>query len=169
MNADPVEPTMEFSHWGNVPGGMTNPSMMGRGVAGRDQGPSSVAGLKYTSAVVKGSVYNEPAVQKGKKQYSIKIPRRKVYDASNWRNDPLFHQQLAAIRDSHGNDVPHALAKYQQAIMQKGFDATVWPNGQARIYTPQAAVEETTPENQLLADAIRARASTPLDGMFTAR
>jgi hypothetical protein len=152
---------IEFSHWGNVPGGVTDPKRMGGGVAGRDQGAAKGAGLAYTSAVVKGSQYSEPAVQKGKKQYSIRIPVSKVYDASNWRNDPRFHQALASIQSTHGNDIPTALAEYQKSIAAQGYDASTWANGQARIYTPQIATEEVTPESKALADALRARGSSP--------
>jgi hypothetical protein len=127
--------TVVFSHWGNVPGGITDPTKMGTGVRGADWESARAVGLTYTSAVVKGSAYAEPDVQT-RTSYVGSIPANRVYQAD--RNDPLLAQARSEIAPQFGPDENIAWAQYAKKVRDLGYDAIQYANGQLRIFTSQA-------------------------------
>lgn len=122
-----------FTHWGNVPNGVLDPSKIGTGVKGRDQAAAVEFGIPYSSAVVRGSSYTEPAVQ-SRQEHVGAIPGAQVYQAQNWRADPLYHQALASIFKRYGNSEDIAFAQYMKSIRDQGFKAAEFANGQLRIF-----------------------------------
>lgn len=132
---------VEFTHWGNVPTGLTSPSAMGRGVKGADWEPAGKVGIHYTSAVVKGSPYVEPAVQ-GQQQYEGSIPADKVYVARS--DDPLLAQARAQVLPVHGPNEAIAWMQYAKNVRDLGYEAILYNNGQLRIFTPQHVAPVST-------------------------
>ena len=135
--------TVVFSHWGTVPhGGMTNPNLMGTGVAGRDQAVNREMGIPYTSAVVRGAEYREPAVQARPKMYGM-LKADKVYTvpATGARSDPRFVAAAQKVMDKYGPSFEHAMAQYMKDIRDEGFDAIRFGD-QLRIFTPQQVFRE---------------------------
>lgn len=135
FNKGATKPMVEFTHWGDVPGGSTNPAAMGRGVRGADWPLAKAVGLQYTSAVVKGSDYREPRVQ-GRQQYEGAIPADKVYIARS--DDPLLAQAREEIRTQFGPSEGIAWMRYAQKVRDAGYDAIMYAGGQLRVFTPQS-------------------------------
>lgn len=133
--------TVQFTHWGNVPGGQLDPGKHGTGIAGADVKVAKQAGVSYTSAVVKGSEYTEPRVQAGK-QYEGSIPAERVYTARS--DDPILAQERAKLQAEGIHNDALAWARYTKAVKDLGYDAMLYARGQLRIFTPQA-VRESQP------------------------
>jgi hypothetical protein len=130
--------TIVFSHWGDVPGGVTDPGRIGTGVSGKDWAPAQAVGLTYTSAVVRGSAYNEPAVQT-RTPYVGVLDASKVYRAD--ANDPLLAQAREQIAYQFGPDNGIAWMQYAKNVRDMGYDAMLYANGQLRIFTPQPVMK----------------------------
>jgi hypothetical protein len=141
FNKGAVAPTVEFTHWGDVPGGTTNPGAMGTGVRGADWPLAQAMGLSYTSAVVKGSTYREPAVQ-GRQQYEGSLDPAKVYQARS--DDPLLAQARQQVAAQFGPHEGIAWMQYAKNVRDMGYDAMQYANGQLRIFTPQAVQPVST-------------------------
>ena len=142
---DQKEEMLKFSHWGEVPTGMTDPTKIGTGIPGADQPIAKRAGLNYTSAVVKGAPYTEKRVQKGK-EYEIEIPKSRVYDfnAENRANDPFWQ---AAVEKTGGEN-QDTMIQYQKDVIASGkYDAIKFTNEsgdyQTRIYVAKDAKQVT--------------------------
>jgi hypothetical protein len=127
--------TIRFTHWGNVPGGVTDPKKLGSGVRGRDWEAALEFGTLYTSAVVEGTNFHEPAVQVRTK-YSGELSADKVYDATNYRQDPRWPAAQEKVRERYGPDFGAAMAQFQKDIVADGYDAILFANGQLRIFSP---------------------------------
>lgn len=143
----PATSRIVFSHWGNVPNGVTDPAKLGTGVKGADWDPAKIAGLSYTSAVVRGTDYKESAViGSGRKQYVGSLAADKVYVAR--ADDPLLKQAYAATAYAHGGTNPAAAwMEYAKAVRDLGYDAMLYAGGQLRIFTPQKVAPEPTIES----------------------
>jgi len=146
-------PVIRFTHWGRVPGGMTDPTKIGTGVTGRDQVDAKLYGVNYTSAVVEGTDFNEPLVQANPK-YSGVLEADKVYDATNFRQDPRWAAAQEKVRAQYGPDFGAAMAQFQKDVVADGFDAIQFPNGQLRIFKPVAVTR---------ADALSRGSTDPAD------
>ncbi|MHB1097942.1 MAG: PLxRFG domain-containing protein [Burkholderiales bacterium] len=146
-----VEPTdtVVFSHWGDVPGGRTDPAKMGTGVRGADWAAANAVGLSYTSAVVRGSAYTEPAVQ-SRTPYTGVLQASRVYQAD--RNDPLLAEARQEIAPQFGPDENIAWAQYAKKVRDLGYDAIQYANGQLRVFTPQEVY--AVPTKQQLSRAV---------------
>lgn len=140
--------TVVFSHWGTVPGGITDPSKMGTGVRGADWESARAVGLTYTSAVVKGSAYTELDVQT-RTPYVGVLAADRVYRAD--RNDPMLAEARAEIAPQFGPDENIAWAQYAKKVRDLGYDAIQYANGQLRIFTPQAVYR--VPDKAVIARA----------------
>ena len=151
-----VEPTdtVVFSHWGNVPGGRTDPTKMGTGVRGADWDAARAVGLNYTSAVVRGSAYSEPDVQ-ARTPYTGVLQANRVYQAN--RNDPLLAEARQEIAHWFGPDENIAWAQYAKKVRDLGYDAIQYANGQLRIFTPQEVY--AVPTKQQMSRAVAAVSS----------
>ena len=123
-----------FSHWGTVPGGVTDPAKIGTGVSGVDQAAAKAVGLSYTSAVVRGSAYSEPAVT-SRTPFVGQLSADKVYQAD--RNDPLLAQARTEIMQQFGPDENIAWMQYAKKVRDLGYDAIQYANGQLRVFTGQ--------------------------------
>lgn len=123
-----------FSHWGNVPGGTTDPTKIGTGVKGADWEAARAVGLTYTSAVVRGSAYAEPAVT-SRTPFVGQLSAEKVYQAD--RNDPLLAQARAEVAPQFGPDENIAWMQYAKKVRDLGYDAIQYANGQLRVFTAQ--------------------------------
>lgn len=132
-------PKIRFTHWGNVPGGMTDPTKLGTGVRGRDWEAALEFGTLYTSAVVEGTNFSEPAVQVRTK-YSGELDADKVFDATNYRQDPRWAAAQEKVREKYGPDFAAAMAQFQKDVIAEGYDAILFPNGQLRIFKPMKVV-----------------------------
>jgi len=158
-------PVMRFTHWGNVPGGVTDPTRIGSGVVGRDQVDAKLFGVNYTSAVVEGTDFHEPLVQANPK-YSGELPLDRVYDATSFRSDPRWAAAQEKVRAQYGPDFGAAMAQFQKDVVADGYAAIQFPNGQLRIYEPVAVTR---------ADALSRNSTDPailaeqLDAEYTAR
>lgn len=139
--AAPGAGKVRFTHWGNVPGGITDPSKIGMGVTGRDQADAKQFGVNYTSAVVEGADFTEPLVQV-RTRYSGELDASKVYDATSYRQDPLFAEAKAKVMAQYGPDFGAAMAQYQKDIVALGYDAIQFAGGQLRIYKPVAVTPD---------------------------
>lgn len=126
---------VRFTHWGNVPGGVTDPKKLGTGVRGRDWEAALEFGTLYTSAVVEGTNFHEPAVQVRTK-YSGELSVDKVFDATNYRQDPRWAAAQEKVRAQYGPDFGAAMAQFQKDIVAEGYDAILFANGQLRIFAP---------------------------------
>lgn len=146
-----VEPTdtVVFSHWGDVPAGRTDPAKMGTGVRGADWAAANAVGLNYTSAVVRGSSYTEPAVQ-SRTPYTGVLQASRVYQAD--RNDPLLAEARQEIAPQFGPDENIAWAQYAKKVRDLGYDAIQYANGQLRVFTPQEVY--AVPTKQQLSRAV---------------
>ena len=124
-----------FTHWGNVLADrMTEPGKIGTGEKGADQAAAKAVGLDYTSAVVRGSKYTEPAVQ-AKQEHVGVLDASKIYQFN--RDDPLLAQAREQVMAQHGPNEQIAQMQYAKNVRDAGFDAMQYPNGQLRIFTPQ--------------------------------
>ena len=146
-------PVIRFTHWGRVPSGMTDPTKIGTGVTGRDQVDAKLYGVNYTSAIVEGSDFTEPMVQANTK-YSGVLDAGKVYDATNFRQDPRWAAAQEKVRAQYGPDFGAAMAQFQKDIVADGFDAIQFSGGQLRIYKPVAVTR---------ADALSRGSTDPAD------
>lgn len=134
-----AKPKIRFTHWGNVPGGVTDPTKLGTGVRGSDWKAAMEFGTLYTSAVVEGANFNEPAVQVRTK-YSGELDADKVFDATNYRQDPRWAAAQEKVRAQYGPDFAAAMAQFQKDVIAEGYDAILFPNGQLRIFKPMKVV-----------------------------
>jgi len=130
---------IQFEHFGNVPGGVTDPTKIGSGVLGRDQAIAREYGLNYTSAVVRGAEYREPEVQ-AKTKYTGTLDASKVHLASE--GDPLFQQAKADIAAQGIFNDSLVWMDYAKKVRDAGFDAIMYAGGQLRIFTPQRVSPE---------------------------
>ncbi len=124
---------IEFSHWGDATT-QTDPARMGTGVKGADWALAQEVGLQYTSAVVRGAPYREPAVQ-GKPERVGTLAADRVYSART--DDPLLIQAKADLRAQGIFNDALAWMQYAKAVRDLGYDAMLYANGQLRIFTPQ--------------------------------
>ena len=111
-----AKPKIRFTHWGNVPGGVTDPTKLGTGVRGRDWEAALEFGTLYTSAVVEGTNFSEPAVQVRTK-YSGELDVDKVFDATNYRQDPRWAAAQEKVRAQYGPDFAAAMAQFQKDVI----------------------------------------------------
>lgn len=130
-----------FTHWGNVPGNVTNPRALASGVKGADQPLAQALGLHYTSAVVKGSTYHEPAVQ-GRQQYEGMIRADRVYTAR--ADDPALATARQQVAAQYGPHEGIAWMQYAKNVRDMGYEAMRYADGQLRIFTPQAVKPVST-------------------------
>lgn len=145
--------TIVFSHWGDVPGGRTDPAKIGTGVRGADWEAARAVGLNYTSAVVRGSQYNEPDVQARTPHVGV-LSADRVYNAD--RNDPLLAQARQEIMAQFGPDENIAWMQYAKKVRDLGYDAVRYANGQLRIFTPQQV--HVVPSKQQVSKVVSAAA-----------
>lgn len=141
FNKGAAVPQVEFTHWGNVPGGTTNPGTIGSGVKGADWPLAKAMGLEYTSAVVKGSDYRESNVQ-SRQQYEGSLSADKVYTARD--DDPLLAQARQQVANQYGPHDGIAWMQYAKNVRDMGYDAMLYANGQLRIFTPQGVKPVST-------------------------
>lgn len=125
---------IEFTHWGDVPGGVTQPHAFGTGKKGADVASANAVGLKYTSAIVKGTPFDESGITE-RQQYEGRLPLDRVYQARS--DDPLLAQARQDIAVQHGPSEPIAWMQYAKKVRDLGYDAILYANGQMRIFTPQ--------------------------------
>lgn len=150
-----------FSHWGNVPGGTTDPTKIGTGVPGVDQAAASAVGLAYTSAVVRGSAYTEPAVT-SRTPFVGQLPAEKVYQAD--KNDPLLAQARAEIAPQFGPDENVAWMQYAKKVRDLGYDAIQYANGQLRVFTAQPVFQAPRAAEIRKAASVAAGLHSEFDG-----
>ena len=135
--ADPttaVSPTITFSHWGNVPGGVTDPTKIGTGVRGADWDLAAEAGIQYTSAVVDGTKFVEQAVTQ-QPRYVGTLRSDKVRVARG--DDPLLLEARAENQASGTFNDSLDWMLYAKKVRDAGYDAMMYAQGQLRIFTPQ--------------------------------
>lgn len=158
---EPMQPGQKlvFRHWGNVPGGRTDPNKMGTGVKGRDNTDTihGKIGVNYTSAVLDGANYTEPEVQQ-RTPYIGQLDPTKVFDARNLRSTVEFIEAQKEVSKAYGPDFSAAVAQFQKMLFNRGFDAVLYPNGQLRIFTPQEVWPAPT------AESLKANAKTGFAG-----
>jgi hypothetical protein len=137
--------TITFNHWGRPGLSQLDPRMMGRGIKGRDQAVNLEFGSLYTSAVVEGTDYVEPEVQRGQK-YVGTLDAAKVYRVTNLREDPLFLKAMQDIKYRYGPDFSIAVAEFQKLVVANGYEAVLYPNGQLRIFVQTRVSKAPTTE-----------------------
>ncbi len=126
-------PVINFTHWGDATTQL-DPARIGTGVPGEDQALAREVGLTYSSAVVKGSSYTEPAVQ-GRPQREGTLRADSVYQARS--DDPILLKAKADLNARGIYNDRLAWMQYTKAVKDLGYDAMQYANGQLRIFTPQ--------------------------------
>jgi len=127
-----------IEHHGNIPGNVSDPSMIGKGLPGPDQAVAAEHGLEYTSAVREGADVGSEAVA-SRPKYTGEVDADRMFDAR--AGFPEDHPLMAKAREQaessgFGSSPKDINARFQTLLRQEGYAGIELPEGQMRLFEP---------------------------------